>query len=119
MTVERRASPPGHDALDGRNSSDYSSARAILSARSNSSTLERAKDPTNRVSCTLRRLTRLSHRIQLSCFKPSSTPTETWVENPCPRVSIGAQTTVGNLESIRTWRLTTTKLRKSLGSSSG
>jgi|HubBroStandDraft_6_1064221.scaffolds.fasta_scaffold48414_4 hypothetical protein len=38
-------------------------------------------------------------------------PTETWVENPCPRVSIGAQTTVGNLESIRIWRLTTTKLR--------
>src|SRR6266849_2327769 len=77
--------------------SPYSRARAILSARSNSSTLERARDPTKRVSCTLRRLTRLSHRIQLSCFKPSSIPTETWVENPCPRVSIGAQTTVGNL----------------------
>lgn len=38
-------------------------------------------------------------------------PIETWVENPCPRVSMGAQTTVGNRESIRVWRLTTTKQR--------
>ena len=89
----------------------YSSASAIFSARSNSASLDRAKDPTNRVSCTLRRLTRLSQKIQLSCFKPSSIPTATWVEKPCPRVKIGAQMTVGNRESISTWRLTTTKLR--------
>jgi hypothetical protein len=88
---------PGERPKDGRESGDrlflswtrYSRARAILRARSSSSTLKRASEPTKRVSCVLRRLTRLSHRIQLSCFRPSSIPTETWVEKPWPRVRMG------------------------------
>ncbi len=57
--------------------------------------------------------------IQLWRFKPSSGPTETCVESASPLVKTGAQMTVENRESIRTWRLTTTKARYSLGSPPG
>src|SRR6202795_3740347 len=49
--------------------SAYSKARAILSARSNSSTLERARDPTKRVSCTLRRHRRLYLGLCRLCLR--------------------------------------------------
>jgi hypothetical protein len=59
----------------------------------------------------LRMLTRLSHMIQEGCFMPSSVPMATCVEGPSPTLKTGAQTTVGKRESMRTGRLTMTKVR--------
>jgi hypothetical protein len=67
----------------------------------------------------LRRLTRLSHMIQLSCFIPSSGPIAICVDRPSPVVKTGAQITVEKRESIRAWRLTTTKVLKCFGSPPG
>src|SRR6184192_1982835 len=94
----------------------YGMSKAIFRAWFNSTSFRPEREPTNCVRSALRRLTRLSHMIQLECLRPSSGPTATWVESPCPFVNTGAQMTVENLESISTCRLTRTKTRCCLGS---
>jgi hypothetical protein len=54
--------------------------------------------------------------IQHSWFSPAVGPLATGVDNASPLLKTGAQTTVENLESLRTCRLTTTKVRYWLGS---
>src|SRR5205807_9401807 len=93
--------------------------RAIFKARFSSRSLAGEREPTKFVSSAFRKLTRLSHMIQLECFQPSSRSTATCVDNPSPFVNTGAQMTVENFESINTWRLTTTKIRYCLGSPPG
>src|SRR6266699_5036687 len=97
----------------------YGMSKAIFRAWFNSTSFRPEREPTNCVRSALRRLTRLSHMIQLECLSPSSGPTATWVESPCPFVNTGAQMTVENLESISTCRLTRTKTRCCLGSPPG
>src|ERR1700690_4054984 len=94
-------------------------SKAIRRASSSSLSLADDSEPTNCVSSDLRTLIKLSHMIQLGCFKPSSAPTATCVDNPSPTLNIGAHTTVENLESISTCRLTITNERYCLGSPPG
>src|SRR5690242_14379356 len=90
-------------------SAAYGISSAIFRAWFNSTSFRPEREPTNCVRSALPRLTRLSHMIQLECLSPSSEPTATWVESPCPFVNTGTQITVESLESINTWRLTRTK----------
>ena len=94
-------------------------SRSSAAARSGSSSFAVFKWPTKRVSTALGKLANSSQWILLECFKPSSTPTGTWVRRPSYREYTGAQTTEENPESIRTWRLTTTNTRCLRGSFPG
>ena len=94
-------------------------SRAIRSALVNSASFRAESDPTYCVKSAFRKLTRLSHMIQLAYFIPSSGPTSTCVDNPSPLLKTGAQTTVENRESISACRLATTKVRYCLGSPPG
>src|SRR4029077_9350860 len=94
-------------------------SKAIFSARFSSSSFDRDSEPRYWVSSDFRKLTTLSQAIQLGFFSPSSGPTATCVDSPSPLVNTGAQMTVENRESIRVFRLTTTKLRYCLGSPCG
>lgn len=93
-----------------------SRSSAAARARSSSWALAGFKWPTKWVSIVFGRLANSSQWILLWCFKPSSMPTMTWVRRPSYREYTGAQTTEENLESIKTWRLTTTKTRCFCGS---
>ncbi len=93
-----------------------SRSRAAASARSRCSSLSRLRWPTKWVSIDFGRLTNSSQWMLLSCFNPSSIPAVTWVRKPSYREYTGAQMTLEYLESIRTWRLTTTNTRCLRGS---
>ncbi len=93
-----------------------SRSSAAASAGSSSWTFARFKWPTKWVSIDFGRLTNSSQWMLLGCFKPSSTPTVTWVRKPSHREYTGAQTTEENLELTSTCRLTTTNTRCFRGS---
>jgi len=88
-----------------------SSSSAMASASSISPILDGGRLPTKSLSMLLVKLTSSSQCTLLSCFSPCSVPTATCVDNPAWEEKIGAQTTVANRESIRTWRLTTRNTR--------
>src|SRR5271163_2390128 len=112
----RKASPTG---ARGRRERENYRSRASFRARWSARSLAGEREPTKWVRSDLRRLTRLSHIIQLWCLRPSPGPTETWVESPSRLEKTGAQTTVEKRESISTCRLTITKVRYGLGSPPG
>jgi len=92
---------------------------AAASARFNSTNFDDDSEPTYCVKDDFPTLTRPSQQIQEECFMPSSTPIETCVLSPSPLVKTGAQMTVENREAMRAGRLTTTYVRKDLGSDAG
>src|SRR6266480_7758697 len=58
------------------------SSRAILRASLTADSLSGGSDPTKSVNADFGRLTSSSQWIALSCFNPSSIPTDTCVERP-------------------------------------